>query len=60
MRSCIERALKLHSLEETEGFSWSLMGTLLTVNYQQIARFYAENAGFQKCPRQESNLRPKD
>jgi hypothetical protein len=37
MPSCIERALKLHSLEETEGFSWSLMVTLLTAECQQIA-----------------------
>jgi len=46
MRSCIERALKLHSLEETEGFSWSLMGILLTAHYQQIACFTAEIADF--------------
>jgi hypothetical protein len=46
MRSCIERALKLHSLEETEGFYWSLMGSRLTVDCQPTGQFQAENADF--------------
>gem|GEM_PF-2879345 len=38
----------------------SSMGTLLREDSQPVARIHGENAGLTKCPRQESNLRPKD